>query len=88
MYVRVGRKYGLANLPDILVLKRVHAAAAFRFGFPRWRAYRERVQARWRAWRCFSCSPIELPYVAEPLWRYAKSIVKQLLPNTSQPKAS
>lgn len=79
LYVRIGRRYQLANLPQVLVVKRVHHQAAFRFGFPAWRAYRERATARWQAWRSFSRALGDLPYVAEPLWRYVKSTLRRLL---------
>ena len=65
LWVRIGCHYRMANLPDVLVIKRAHRQAYFQQFVFRER-YKTHVKIRWRAWRRFSLPLTDLRFILHP----------------------
>lgn len=65
LWVRIACRYRLANLPDVLVIKRVHRFTSFR-RIPLWERYKAHLMIRWYAWRCFSRPVADLRFILYP----------------------
>lgn len=77
LWVRIARRYTIANMPDVLTTKRVHGDAYFRHRLPVQEKIKAHFKIRWRAWWAFSRSLPELRFVfREP----AAWWVRQILP--------
>lgn len=70
LWVRLAGHYQLANLPDILTIKRMNRLAYFHNRIPKWKKYQTRVAIRWHAWRTLSGSPLDLPLVFDPVGQW------------------
>jgi glycosyltransferase involved in cell wall biosynthesis len=76
LYIRIARRYQLANLAEVLTLKRKHASANFSPNGLMWPLARDHVLVRWQAWKYFSRSLPELRFVVlEPIgkWLYQRT---------------
>ena len=65
LWVRIGCRYRLANLPDVLSVKRSHRQAYFRRFIFRKR-YKINASIRWRAWRQFSLPLTDIRFILHP----------------------
>ena len=80
LFVRMARHCRLANLPDVLTVKRKHSAAHFSPHAYRWFQAKDHIAIRQRAWRTLDPSPANVPHVlAEPLLRWLYLLGKQRL---------
>ena len=66
LWIRIAGRTRLANLPDILVTERDHAAAHFRNRVSVWTRLRTGSSVRWQAWRRFPRNPLGLWFVVDP----------------------
>ena len=65
LWVRIGSHYRLANLQEVLAIKRKHRQAYFR-RFVFWERYKTHVEIRWHAWRRFSLPLADLRFILHP----------------------
>jgi glycosyltransferase involved in cell wall biosynthesis len=76
LWVRIACHACLANLSDVLTVKRVHRFAHFQRLYGKWEKCEAHLKIRWLAWRRFSRNVAELYFVApEPIgrWLYARA---------------
>jgi glycosyltransferase involved in cell wall biosynthesis len=67
LWVRIACRYQLANLPDVLTVKRRHRRAYFHHKFPFWERHKTHAAIRWNAWRRLSRHPAGLYFVLDPI---------------------
>lgn len=73
LWERIGRRYELANLADILVIRRFHDQRFFRNAIPMHQRISANMRVRWRAWRHNSNRIGDLSYVlVDPLLSSAR----------------
>lgn len=65
LWVRIGCRYNLANLPDVLTVKRIHRDAYFK-RFTLGERYRTHAVIRWQAWRQFSLPLADMRFIVHP----------------------
>ena len=67
LWVRIACRYQLANLPDVLNVKRKHRRAYFHHKFPFWERHKTHAAIRWYAWRSLSLHVTDLYFVLDPI---------------------
>ncbi len=74
LWVRLAVRFKLANMKDVLTIKRMNPDAYFQSRIPTWKKYKIRVIIRWNAWRSLARPVTELPFVVDPLsqWLYTR----------------
>lgn len=70
LWVRIARSCIVANLPDVLTIKRVSKTAYFRNRIPTWVRYKCHIFIRWNAWKNHPESLADLRYVITSIGRY------------------
>lgn len=71
LWIRIGSRYRLANLPRVLATRRVHDSRYFGKRARSWEKMKFVMAIRWNAWREFSRNPTDLGYVfAQPTARW------------------
>ena len=74
LWIRIAMRYQIANLPDVLTIKRVNDVAYFRNGVARWVKFKANVAIRWYTWRHLARPLADLRFVMiEPLRKYLSS---------------
>ena len=63
LWIRIACHYKLANLPEVLVIKRMHNLAYFRNNITNWQRYVTLSKILWFAWRHLSRRVTDLRYV-------------------------
>ncbi len=76
LWVRIGSNYRLANLPDVLAMKRVHELS-FSRKFALRETYKIHVAIRWHAWRRFSLPLTDLRFILYPNRLPLKSVANK-----------
>ena len=77
LWVRIGSNYRLANLPDVLAIKRAHGQAYYR-RFALQEKYKIHVAIRWHAWRGFSLPLTALRFILHPNRLPRKSVANKI----------
>ena len=68
LWARIACSYELANLNEVLTVKRRHQRAYFSHRISTWERYKTRIKIRWYIWRKLSRAPTDLRFVfVEPL---------------------
>ncbi len=88
LWVRIAARYKLANLPDLLTIKRMNRHAYFQRRITTWKKYKMRVIIRWNAWRRLSRQAIELLFVVDPTGQWLYTRMGNVWSSTSQPVTS
>lgn len=79
LWIRIGTHYRLANIPQVLATRRMHANRHFAKRGESWTKMQSVMKLRWHAWQEFSGRPTELGYVfARPTARWLISKSKKL----------
>lgn len=77
LWVRIAGKYEVANLPDALVVKRVHQGAYFQNRVSSWTKAMAGIRIRWSAWRTLSRPLSELHLVVlEPIVKWLSETIR------------
>jgi glycosyltransferase involved in cell wall biosynthesis len=63
LWVRIARSYSIANMPDVLTIKRIHPEAYFRHELSERDKHIAHLKIRWQAWWAFSRSASDLLYI-------------------------
>jgi hypothetical protein len=81
LWVRIANSYRVANLPDILTIKRRSRTAYFMNRIPSWVRYKNHVFIQWNAWKNHpETSLLDLRFIALSLGRYMIARIASLLP--------
>ena len=65
LWVRIGCHYRLANLADVLTVRRKHRRSQFS-RIAHWEKYKGHVAIRWRAWRRFRLPLMDIRFIIHP----------------------
>lgn len=81
LWVRIASVYQVANLPEVLTVRRLRRHSYFHAGELSWPRYKAHLSIRWRAWYHFSRRLPALRYVLlDPTKQLLASAVRRLLP--------
>ena len=76
LWVRIGSHYRLANLPDVLTVRRIHRQSHFS-RIALWKKYKGHVAIRWRAWRLFRLPLTDIRFIIYPNRLHLKFIANK-----------
>lgn len=83
LWVRIAKSYKIANLDDILTIKRVSNSAYFRNKIPSWVRYKSHIFLRWAAWKNHPNNLLDLRFVVSSIVRYIIAKTTSLLKLTN-----
>ncbi|TDI65291.1 MAG: glycosyltransferase [Bacteroidetes bacterium] len=72
LWIRIADHYELANLEDVLIVKRVNPENYFRNKISNWQRCKAKMATRWSAWSKFSRKVPDLRFVFDPLRKWLR----------------
>ncbi|MCH8873332.1 glycosyltransferase, partial [candidate division KSB1 bacterium] len=72
LWIRIADYYEVANLEDVLIVKRVTQQNFFRTKVPNWQRCQAKMVTRWSAWSKFSRKVPDLRFVFDPLRKWLR----------------